>query len=127
MVTYVANLPDCEKWKRLISNLAKDHLDSRGVKQIRKKSRDIKVVSPAEADIAVAKSKVKQYKKKVSQQVSQKVVRSRGVKTGQQKQKSKTKTKGKKATPPVNKGKSKQKVKKAKQKQKAKPKKKSQR
>jgi hypothetical protein len=121
MVTYVANLPDCEKWKRLISNLAKDHLDSRGVKKIAKKSRDIKVVSPAEADIAVTKSKVRQYKKKVNQTVCQKAVRSQRVKTGKKKAKTSKK--------PVKKAKSRQTVgkQKSKAKKKAKPKKKSQR
>ena len=129
MVTYVPSLPNCEKWKLLISEIAKDRRsESRVGKFLREDSHltDIKVVSPAAADIAVTKSKVRQYKKKTEGKVIHKSSSSGRVKktkSGKGDKKKSLTQKGKLKKPKKSKQKDSGKKKKAKQKVKQKSKK----
>ena len=66
---YVPSLPDCEKWKKLISEIAKGRADTNSdsyVKSTDSPLGEIKVISPSAGDIAKAKSRMKKYKGKKS-------------------------------------------------------------
>jgi hypothetical protein len=69
MTNYVPSIPDCDRWKKYISNLAKGRTNSNLDSYITSDSplADIKVVSPAEGDLAIVKSRARQYKKKAKQ------------------------------------------------------------
>ena len=106
MTNYVPSIPDCERWKKYISNLAKGRKESTLNSYVKSASPlgEIKVISPVEGDLAIVKSRVSQYKKKVKQASNQTRSSGAGVKTsakgkGQTTTKKKTKGKGKKSTP----------------------------
>ena len=66
---YVPSLPDCEKWKKLIAEIAKGRADTKSdsyVKSTDSPLGEIKVISPSAGDIAKAKSRMKTYKGKKS-------------------------------------------------------------
>jgi hypothetical protein len=109
MTNYVPSIPDCDRWKRYVSNIAKSRSDSKLNSYVKSESPlgDIKVVSPSEGDLAIVKSRVKQYKQKTRQVKSHttpkggrgKTSKGKGAKTQQKKGKaknSKGKTKQKK-------------------------------
>ena len=105
MTNYVPSIPDCERWKKYISNLAKGRKESTLNSYVKSASPlgEIKVISPVEGDLAIVKSRVSQYKKRVKQASNQTRSSGAGVKTsakgkGQTTTK-KTKGKGKKSTP----------------------------
>jgi hypothetical protein len=105
MTNYVPSIPDCERWKKYISNLAKGRKESTLNSYVKSASPlgEIKVISPVEGDLAIVKSRVSQYKKRVKQASNQTRRSGAGVKTsvkgkGQTTTK-KTKGKGKKSTP----------------------------
>ena len=61
---YVPSLPDCEKWKKLISEIAKGRSELKSESYVKSDSplSDIKVISASAGDIAIAKSRMKRYK-----------------------------------------------------------------
>jgi hypothetical protein len=66
MTNYVPSIPDCERWKKYVSKLARGRSDSKLNPYVTTDSpmAEIKVVSPAEGDLAMVKSRAKQYKQK---------------------------------------------------------------
>ena len=91
MTNYVPSIPDCDRWKKYVSNLAKSRSESKLNSYVKSDSSigDIKVISPVEGDLAIVKTRVKQYKKRINQKLNQTKPRSAAVKTS-------TKVKGKK-------------------------------
>jgi hypothetical protein len=83
---YVPSLPDCEKWKKLISEIAKGRSDTTTDSYVKSDSplTEIKVVSHAAGDIAKAKSRLKKYKGKKSKCKSQRSSNSRRGKRSKQ-------------------------------------------
>ena len=83
MTNYVPSIPDCDRWKKYVSNLAKRRSESKLNSYVTSSSPlgDIKVVSPVEGDLAKVKTRLKQYKKKLNQNSNQTTQRSTTVKT----------------------------------------------
>ena len=101
MTNYVPSIPDCERWKKYVSNLAKGRKDSKLTSYVKSDSPlgEIKVISPVEGDLAIVKTRVREYKKRVKQNSNQ---------TGRSGAAVKTSAKGKgKTTPRKTKGKEK--------------------
>ena len=69
MTNYVPSIPDCDRWKKYVSNIAKSRSDSKLNSYVTSESPlgDIKIVSPSEGDLAIVKSRIKQYKQKTRQ------------------------------------------------------------
>jgi hypothetical protein len=82
MTNYVPSLPDCEKWKKLISEIAKGRSESKSESYVKSDSplSEIKVISHTAGDIAIAKSRMKTYKDKKSKCKNQRSSRSGRVK-----------------------------------------------
>ena len=68
MTNYVPSIPDCERWKKYVSKLARGRSDSKLNPYVTTDSpmAEIKVVSPAEGELAMVKSRAKQYKQKIN-------------------------------------------------------------
>ena len=83
MTNYVPSIPECDRWKKYVSNLAKRRSESKLNSYVTTDSSigDIKVISPIEGDLAIVKTQVKQYKKRIKQNSVQTKQRSAGVKT----------------------------------------------
>ena len=66
MTNYVPSIPDCERWEKYISNLAKNRADSKLKAYVKSDSPlgEIKIISPVEGDLNIVKTRVRQYKKK---------------------------------------------------------------
>ena len=104
MTNYVPSIPDCERWKKYVSNIANNRSDSKLKSYVTSKSRlaDIKVVSPIAGDLEIVKTRVRQYKKKIKENSTHTTKKGGTVKTsgkgkGKRKntQKVKTSVKGK--------------------------------
>ena len=84
---YVPSLPDCEKWKKLIAEIAKGRTaDTKSDSYVKSDSplAEIKVISHTAGDIAKAKSRMKTYKGKKSKCKSQRSSSNRRVKKSKQ-------------------------------------------
>ena len=93
MTNYVPSIPDCERWKKYISKLAKGRTDSKLNSYGTSDSAlsDIKVISPVEGDLALVKSRVKKYKQSTKTSLRQTGTRAGGGKTSTTKKKKKEK------------------------------------
>ena len=102
MTNYVPSIPDCDRWKRYVSNIAKSRSDSKLNSYVKSASPlgDIKVVSPSEGDLAIVKSRVKQYKQKTRHVKSHSTPKGERVKTSKGKGAKTQQKKGKAAKSP---------------------------
>ena len=87
MTNYVPSIPDCERWKKYVSKLAKGRSESKLNSYVTSDSpsAEIKVVSPAEGELAMIKTRVKQYKGKTKQTKRHTTPKGEGRKTSQKK------------------------------------------
>ena len=101
MTNYVPSIPDCERWKKYVSNLAKVRKESKLNSYVKSDSPlgEIKVISPVEGDLAIVKTRVKEYKKRVKQDSNQTRRSGAAVKTSAKGKATTKKGKGKKSTP----------------------------
>ena len=97
MTNYVPRIPDCERWKKYVSNLAKGRKESTLSSYVKSDSPlgEIKVISPVEGDLAIVKTRVKQYKKRVKQNSNQIRISPAALKTSAKGKGQKRKKKGK--------------------------------
>jgi hypothetical protein len=87
MTNYVPSIPDCERWKKYVSKLAKGRSESKLNSYVTSDSpsAEIKVVSPTEGELAMIKTRVKQYKGKTKQTKRHTTPKGEGRKTSQRK------------------------------------------
>ena len=73
MTNYVPSIPDCERWKKYVSNIANARSESKLNSYTKSKSqlKKIKVIRPVDGDLAIAETRVKKYKGKRKQDASQ--------------------------------------------------------
>ena len=95
MTNYVPSIPDCERWKKYVSKLARGRSESKLNSYVTSDSpsAEIKVVSPAEGELAMVKSRAKQYKQKAKQTQGHTAAKGGRGKTSQTKPKSRKQTK----------------------------------
>ena len=83
MTNYVPSIPDCDRWKKYVSNLAKHRVGSKLNTYVSSDSPlgEIKIISPVGGDLDIVKKKARQYKKKAKQNSFQTTQRSDSGKT----------------------------------------------
>ena len=73
MTNYVPSIPDCERWKKDVSDIANARSDSKLNSYTKSKSqlKKIKVIRPVDGDVEIAKTRIKKYKGKRKHEESQ--------------------------------------------------------